>query len=49
MLSSNLLKGGALLDDTRRFVEVWDDDAPVDANLDRIITENLLVSPAGNP
>jgi hypothetical protein len=42
MLSSNLVKGGALLDDTRRFVEVWDDGARVDANLDRIITENLL-------
>lgn len=46
MLSSNLLKGGALLDDTRRFVEVWDDDAPVESNLDRIVTENLLGHPS---
>ncbi len=46
MLSSNLLKGGALLDDTRRFVEVWDDAAPVDVNLDRIVTENLLGHPS---
>jgi hypothetical protein len=46
MLSSNLLKGGALLDDTRRFLEVWDDDEPVDVNLDRIVTENLLGHPS---
>lgn len=46
MLSSNLLKGGSLLDDTRRFVEVWDYAATVDANLERITTENLLGHPS---
>jgi hypothetical protein len=46
MFSSNILKGGALLDDTRRFVEVWEDDEPVEVNLERIVQMNLLGHPS---
>ncbi len=46
MYSSNILKGGALLDDTRRFVEVWDDELSRDENLDRILRLNLLGHPS---
>ncbi len=41
-LTSNILKGGALLDDCRRVVEVWDNDRTPDENLARIADENLL-------
>jgi len=40
--SSKLLKGGALLADTRRLIEVWEDDASTGDNLDRITDGNLL-------
>ncbi len=46
MLTSNILKGGALLDDARRLVDVWDlgeDDA---WNLRHIADENLLAKPS---
>jgi hypothetical protein len=46
MYSSNILKGGALLEDTRRFVEVWDDELARDENLDRILRLNLLGHPS---
>lgn len=42
MYTSRLLKGGAVLDDTRRVVELWDVDQSADENLQRISAENLL-------
>jgi hypothetical protein len=41
-LTSNVQKGGALLDDTRRLVEAWDHDVEPEENLGRIAAENLL-------
>jgi hypothetical protein len=41
-LTSNIQKGGALLDDCRRVVEVWDADRDPSQNLARIADENLL-------
>jgi hypothetical protein len=41
-LTSNVQKGGALLDDTRRLVEAWDPDSDPDENLRRVSDENLL-------
>jgi hypothetical protein len=38
----NIQKGGALLPDARRLVEVWDTDASAEVNLRRIADENLL-------
>jgi len=46
MLTSNILKGGALIDDARRLVEVWDLDEDAAWNLERIATENLLAKPS---
>jgi hypothetical protein len=46
MLTSNILKGGALIDDARRLVEVWDLDADEAWNLTRITEENLLAKPS---
>jgi hypothetical protein len=46
MLTSNILKGGALLDDARRLVEVWDLDEDAAWNLNRITEENLLAKPS---
>lgn len=46
MYSSNILKGGALLEDTRRLVDVWDDDLSGDENIDRILQLNLLGHPS---
>jgi bacteriophage exclusion system BrxA-like protein len=40
--TSNIQKGGALLDDARRLVEVWDLDRSAEDNLSRIAGENLL-------
>ena len=40
--TSRLLKGGALLDETRRVVELWDLALGPSTNLDRISSENLL-------
>ena len=44
--TTRIIKGGALLAETRRLLEVWDDVAPVDSNLDRIRTLNLLGLPS---
>jgi hypothetical protein len=41
-LTSNIQKGGALLDDCRRVVEAWDNDTAPEKNLARIADENLL-------
>lgn len=45
-VSSNITKGGALLDDARQFVALWDDDAAAERNLDRFAHENLLGLPS---
>jgi Putative inner membrane protein (DUF1819) len=41
-LTSNIQKGGALLDDCRRVVEAWENDRTPEENLARIADENLL-------
>jgi hypothetical protein len=46
MLTSKILKGGALLDDARRLVEVWDLRETDSWNMDRIAAENLLAKPS---
>lgn len=42
VLTSNIQKGGALLDDCRRVVEAWDPSISSEENLQRIAKENLL-------
>jgi hypothetical protein len=42
MFTGNIQKGGAMLDDTRRLLEVWDDESDAASNLDRITSANLL-------
>jgi hypothetical protein len=46
VFTSNILKGGALLDDARRLVEVWDIGETVPWNLGRISDANLLAKPS---
>ncbi|MFN0154667.1 MAG: BrxA family protein [Gaiella sp.] len=46
MYTANIQKGGALLDDARRFVEVWDEAEDVTWNLGRIADQNLLAKPS---
>lgn len=41
-LTSNIQKGGALLEDSRRFVEVWDSNLSTDDNVAAIVAGNLL-------
>jgi hypothetical protein len=45
--TSNIQKGGALLDDTRRVVEVWDPGTVPAENLARIAGANLLAKASG--
>ena len=45
-LSSNIVKAGALIDDTLRFVEVWDPGLSPEANLERVVDSNLLGLPS---
>lgn len=45
-LSSNIVKGGALIDDTTRFVLAWDHSLTPGQNLDRVVKENLLGLPS---
>jgi Putative inner membrane protein (DUF1819) len=40
--TANIQKGGAVLEDSRRLIEVWDLATPADDNLDRIASANLL-------
>lgn len=40
--SSRIIKGGALLEESRRFVEFWEDGLDVEENLDQFRTQNLL-------
>ena len=42
LLTSRLLKGGAVLGDTRRVVELWEAALSPGANLERLSSENLL-------
>jgi hypothetical protein len=42
MFTVNIQKGGAMLDDTRHLVEVWDDSLDSTSNLSRIAEANLL-------
>ncbi len=44
--TSNIQKGGALLDDARRIVEVWDLGRDETWNLTRISEQNLLAKPS---
>jgi hypothetical protein len=44
--TSNIQKGGALLDDARRVVEVWDLDHDATWNLSRVSEQNLLAKPS---
>jgi hypothetical protein len=46
MLTANILKGGALLDDARRLIDVWDLGEDATWNLHRIAEENLLAKPS---
>lgn len=46
MLTVNIQKGGAMLDDTRHLLEVWDDDLDSESNLSRIADANLLGKPS---
>lgn len=41
-ISSRIIKGGALLEESRRFVEAWDDAVSDEENVDRFRTRNLL-------
>ncbi len=41
-LSSNIVKGGALIEDTARFVEVWDDSVGGEVLLERVVHDNVL-------
>jgi hypothetical protein len=45
-LTSNIQKGGALLDDARRVVDVWDLDQDTSWNLTHISEQNLLAKPS---
>lgn len=45
-LNSNISKRGALLDDTRQFVSLWDDEQSGEANLARFNEQNLLGLPS---
>lgn len=42
MFTVNIQKGGAMLEDARRLIEVWDEDVEPEENLRRIADENLL-------
>lgn len=44
-MSSNIVKGGALVDDSREFVGAWDEDLSTSENLERIVSKNLLGLP----
>lgn len=45
-MNSNISKRGALLDDTRQFVSLWDDDLSSAANLSLFNEQNLLGLPS---
>lgn len=41
-VTTRIIKGGALLDDSRRFVDSWDDSRPLGDNLQTFRSQNLL-------
>ena len=41
-ITARIIKGGALLDESRRFVETWDDDVSLEGNLEAFRKGNLL-------
>jgi hypothetical protein len=45
-LTSNVMKVGAHLDDTRAFIEAWDPSLDANTNVERIVDENLLGLPS---
>jgi hypothetical protein len=46
VLTSNILKGGALIDDARRLVDVWDLSEDAAWNLRHVADQNLLAKPS---
>lgn len=44
--TTRIIKGGALLAETRRLIEVWNEEVSPQDNLERIRTENLLSLPS---
>lgn len=44
--TTRIIKGGALLAETRRLIDVWDDVEPVDENLEQIRARNMLGLPS---
>ncbi len=47
-LTARIIKGGALLDDSRRFVEAWDPELDAETNLAQISENNLLGKPSAS-
>lgn len=45
-LTSNIMKVGAHLDDTKVLVELWEEDRDAEENVNRIVDENLLGLPS---
>ena len=41
-VTTRIIKGGALLDDSRRFVDSWDESRPLGDNLQTFRSQNLL-------
>lgn len=46
--TSNIMKVGAHLDDTKALVSVWDEGATADENVERIVGDNLLGLPSNS-
>lgn len=46
LLTSNIMKVGAHLDDTKALVEAWNPDLDADTNVERIVDANLLGLPS---
>jgi hypothetical protein len=44
--TARIIKGGALLEDSRRLVEAWEPAVDTGDNLERILDENLLAKPS---
>jgi hypothetical protein len=42
LYTSRIIKGGALLPETRAFLKVWDEEAGLKENIDRVRRDNLL-------
>ena len=44
--TTRIIKGGALLPESRRLIDVWDESDSAQSNLERIRTHNLLGLPS---